>query len=589
MPFIPVTMNFLKTFFASCLGSLVALVLIVFFFFLVIGSLSSDTEIVVKENSVLAIRLDKPIAELELEDPLAELFPGAVDENIGLIQLKQAIAAAKEDSRIEGIYVNASYIMAGFATLAEIRLALEDFRASGKWVVAYADYYTEGGYYLATAADRIYMNPEGQIELNGLSAEVNFFKKFFDKLEIKPQIFRVGDFKSAVEPFFREDLSPENRLQLTEMLSSIYGSMLEDISESRKIEMTELSEIANKMLVRNASQAVERKLIDSLLYDDQFKNELRERLGLAENKSINFITYADYKQGASTGSISKNEIAVIVADGEILPGRADQGVVGSATIRDEIRKARTNDRVKAIVIRVNSPGGVFQAADEMWREVYLASQEKPVIASMGDYAASGGYYLAMACDTIVAQPTTITGSIGVFSVLFDLSSFLDKKIGITSDQVNTGEIGDMITVTRPLTDVEKAIWQKQTDDIYETFTRKAAEGRHMDQNDLKKVASGRVWTGQQALDKKLVDVIGSFDDALDLAASKAGISEDYKVRFYPKQKTFVERLMNDYQESVSTRVAQRELGEYAGWLDGWKKVKNYQGTQARMPFEFSVW
>lgn len=589
MPFIPTNMNFLKTFFASCLGSLVALMLITFFFFLVIGSLSSETEVIVKENSVLTIKLDKPITELELEDPLAELIPGAVEESIGLIQLKQTIADAKDDARIEGIYLNASYIMAGFATLQEIRLALQDFRESGKWVIAYADYYTEGAYYLATAADRVYMNPEGQVELNGLSAEVTFFKKLFDKLEIKPQIFRVGDFKSAVEPFFREDLSQENRLQLTEMLGSIYGSMLGEISESRNIGIADLSEMADKMQVRNAGQAVERKLIDSLLYDDQLKDELRGRLGLAEKKSINFTTYTDYKRGGSTGGgVSKNEIAVVVADGEILPGRADQGVVGSTTIRDEIRKARNSDRVKAIVIRVNSPGGVFQAADEMWREVYLASQEKPVIASMGDYAASGGYYLAMACDTIVAQPTTITGSIGVFSVLFDLSSFLDKKIGITSDQVNTGEIGDLITVTRPLTDVEKSIWQKQTNEIYETFTRKAAEGRHMNQDDLKKVASGRVWTGQQALDRNLVDVLGSFDDAIGIAADKAGIADDYKVKFYPKQKTFIERVMSDYQDNIKARITQEQLGEYAGWLEGWKQVRNYQGTQARIPFEFSA-
>jgi protease IV len=581
-------MNFLKTFLASCLGSLVALALITLFFFAILGSLSSETEVIVDDNSVLHLKLDKPIAELELEDPLAELLPGTVNESMGLIQLKEVINQAKEDTRIKGIYLNASYVMTGFATLEEIRQALVDFRSSGKWVVAYADYYSEGAYYLASAADKVYMNPEGQVEFNGLSVEVNFFKKLFDKLDIKPQIFRVGDFKSAVEPFMREDLSAENRLQLNEMLNSIHGSMLTGVSASRGIEREQLSEIANKMLIRNSGQALERKLIDSLFYDDQVKEELRRRLGLAEGKKVNFVKYSDYKRGVSSASSSKNEIAVIVADGEILPGRAGQGVVGSATIREEIRKARTNERVKAIVIRVNSPGGVFQAADEMWREVYLASKEKPVIASMGDYAASGGYYLAMACDTIVAQPTTITGSIGVFSVLFDLSSFLDDRLGITSDQVNTGEVGDMITVTRPLTSIEKDIWQKQTDEIYETFTRKAAEGRGMDQADIKKVASGRVWTGEQAKERNLVDIIGTFDNAVQIAAEKAGVLTDYKIRYYPKQKNFLERIMNDYGDNVRSGVVKDELGEYATWLQKWNRIKNYQGTQARMPFEFSI-
>lgn len=581
-------MSFFKSFFASCLGTLVALVVLIFLSFVFLASLTAENVVVIQENSVLHLKLDKPIAELELEDPLADVFPGSVSENHGLVQLKQAIKAAKTDSNIEGIYLNATYVMGGFATLKELRAALIDFRESGKWVVAYSDYYTEGAYYLATAADKVYMNPEGQVELNGLEVEVNFFKKLFDKLEVKPEIFRVGDFKSAVEPFIREDLSDENRLQLSELIRSVYGEMLTDMAESRGIEREKLEEISNKMLVRNAQQALEYKLVDSLYYDDQVKDELRDRLGVESNKTIRFAQYSDYRQSLPAASTSKNEIAVIVADGDIMPGKADQGVVGSVTIREAIRKARTSDRVKAIVIRVNSPGGAFQAADEMWREVYLASQEKPVIASMGDYAASGGYYLAMACDTIVAQPTTITGSIGVFSVMFDLSSFLDHKVGVTSEQVKTGEIGDLITVTRPLTSVEKEIWQKQTDEIYETFTRKAAEGRHMSQDDLKKVASGRVWSGAQAKERGLVDVLGSFDDAVQLAADKAGVSEDYKLRYYPKQKNFLERLMNDYEDETKAAWMRNELGEYSTAVEQWQKIKTYQGTQARMPFELII-
>jgi protease-4 len=285
---------------------------------------------------------------------------------------------------------------------------------------------------------------------------------------------------------------------------------------------------------------------------------------------------------------SKNEIAVIVADGEILPGKGEPGLVGSATIREEIRRARTSDKVKAIIIRVNSPGGAFTAADEMWREVELAAKEKVVIGSMGDYAASGGYYLSMACDTIVAQPNTITGSIGVFSVLFDLTDFMGDKLGITSEEVKTGEIGDLVTFTRHLTQQEKDIWQRQTDEVYEIFTGKAAQGRHMSQDDIKKVASGRVWTGQQALDRKLVDVLGSFDDAVKIAADKAGIGADYKLKYYPKQRSIIERLVDDYENDVRISTLKEETGELYPWFRKWERIRNYQGTQARMPFELII-
>jgi protease-4 len=548
-----------------------------------------ESPVVINDGSVLHINLNKSISELEVEEPLANLLPGTASESIGLMELREAIRTAKDDSKIEGIYLTAPSVGAGFSTLDEIRKSIEDFRTSGKWVIAYADYYSEGGYYLASSADKVYMNPTGQVELNGLAIEVSFFKKMFDKLEIKPEVFRVGDFKSAVEPFIRENMSEENRLQLTEMINSIYSHMLGELSRSRDLPVERLKEISEKMLVRNSNQAVEFGLIDSLYYDDQVKAELRRKLGIEEKKSIPFVKYSDYRKSlAGSGVKSDNEIAVIVADGDILPGKADQGVVGSSTIREQIRKARTSDRVKAIIIRVNSPGGAFNAADEMWREIYLASQEKPVIGSMGDYAASGGYYLAMACDTIVAQPNTITGSIGVFSILFDLSDFLGNKIGVTSEQVKTGEIGNLVTVTRELTPQEKGIWQKQTDEIYEIFTNKAAQGRNMTQADIKKVASGRVWTGSQALERGLVDKLGSFEDAVDIAAELANVGSDYKLRYYPEQKSFIEKWFEDYEAETRAEMIKQETGEYYRWYQQWEKVKTMQGTQARMPFEFVI-
>jgi protease-4 len=586
-------MNFFKTFLASCLGSLLAFIALCGLgFFLLIGMVASFSDskdqVIVKSQSVLHLKLNGPITENEIEDPFEDLpIPGAVSTT-GLLPLKRAITNAKNDPKIEGIYLDINMLMAGYGVARELRQALLDFKESGKWIIAYSEYYTESAYYVASAADKVYLNPEGELEFNGLSVEVSFFKKLFDKLDIKPQIFRVGDFKSAVEPFMLDRMSEENKLQLNEMITDIHGTLLEDVAASRNIEGTRLREIADKMLVVNTKTAAEYGLIDSLIYFDQVQEELRARLGLAEHEKINLVKYGKYKRSFSTSSTSKNEIAIIVADGDILSGRAQEGVIGSDTFAEELRKARTNDRVKAIVVRINSPGGSALASDVMWREIKLATEVKPVIASMSDYAASGGYYLAMACDTIVAQPTTITGSIGVFSVLFDMSSFLDNKIGITFEEVKTGEIGELITVTRPLNAVEKNIWQRKTEEIYEGFTAKAAEGRDMPVAELRKIASGRVWTGAQAKERGLVDVLGNFEEAVAIAAKAADLGEDYKLRYYPVQKTFLEEWLGGLEENAETRMLKKELGTNYDTYQYLKKLKNYQGSQARMPYELVI-
>jgi protease-4 len=463
-----------------------------------------------------------------------------------------------------------------------------EFRKSGKWVIAYSEVMTEQAYYIASAADKIYLNPEGDLEFNGLAIEVSFFKKMFDKLEIKPEIFRVGDFKSAVEPFMLDKMSEANKLQLNELINGINNEMIKEIAASRNIEEIKLKEISSKMQATTLAQAKELKLIDSLVYYDQVLDVLQARLGVSSETDIDFVKYSKYKKSVSTYKSSENEIAVIVAEGDIMPGKAQQGTIGSTTFAKEIRKARNSKKVKAIVLRINSPGGSALASDVMWREVTLAAKEKPVIASMGDYAASGGYYLAMGCNTIVAEPNTITGSIGVFSVLFDLSSFLNNKIGITFEEVKTGDVGELVTVTRPLTDQEKRIWQKRTDAIYETFTSKAAEGRKMNVNDLRRVASGRVWTGTQGKEKGLVDELGGFEDAVKIAAEKAGVINDYKIKFYPKQKSFFEQWMSDMEENTKTKMLREELGEHYHTLEQLKKLKSYQGAQARMPFEVLI-
>jgi protease-4 len=587
-------MSFGKAFFSSCLGALTAMilffVLVVIFFSVLIGGMSSEQEVIVADNSVLHLKLDAEISELQPDDPFAGLpFIGSEIPKIGLLQLKQAIEKAKTDDKIKGIYLDVSYPMTGFSTLEEIRESLIDFRKSGKWVVAYNEVMSEGAYYLATAADKIYLNPEGEIEFNGLTAEIGFFKKMFDKLEIKPQVFRVGEFKSAVEPFLLEKMSPENRLQLTELVNSIYGHVLTRVSEARNIPREKLKEISDKMLIRNAATALEMKLVDSLFYKDQFDQNLRSRLGLKGTETISLVRYGKYRKSYSSYKSSKNEIAVIVAEGAIVPGSNDQPqVIAADSFVEEIRKAREDKDIKAIVLRVNSPGGEFRSSDMIWRELELAKKSKPVIASMSDYAASGGYYLSMGCDTIVAQPHTITGSIGIFGVMFNLSDFLGNKIGITFDEVKTGEHGEMFTVTRPLTEVEKKFWQTNLEDHYETFTGKAAQGRNVSIDDIKKVASGRVWTGAQAKEHQLVDVLGGFNDAVKIAADKAGISSDYKIRFYPKQKAFFEQLVTQLEEQSRADAVKAELGEFQIWYNQLKKVKTFQGAQARMPFELDI-
>jgi protease-4 len=476
----------------------------------------------------------------------------------------------------------------GIAKAKEIRESLLDFKKSGKWVLAYSEMFSEVSYYLASCADKVYLNPEGEIEFNGLAVDVTFFKKMFDKLEIKPEIFRVGDFKSAVEPFMLDKMSEANRLQLTELIRDLNNNLVSEVAESRGLDFNSLLQISGKAQVTNAQDAQRFKLIDSLFYFDQFQAELKRRLHIGKDSKITSIKYNKYKKTILNSSDSKNEIAVIVADGDILPGKAHEGTIGSETFAEELRKARNNKKVKAIVFRINSPGGSALASDVMWREVQLAAEQKPIIASMSNYAASGGYYIAMGCDTIVAQPTTITGSIGVFSVLFDLSGLLNNKLGITFDEVKTGETGEMVTFSRPLTDLEKSIWQKRTNQIYDGFTTKAAAGRHMPVEELRKVASGRVWSGSQAKEKGLVDVLGGFDDAVKIAARAAGISEDYKLRFYPKQKNFLEQWLGGLEENARTKMLKEELGEHYDWVQQLHKVKAFSGAQARMPFELNL-
>jgi len=583
-------MKFLRNFLAAFTALIAFFGIGFLMFFGIVAALSASDNTIINENSILHLKLNKPIIEIEGEDdPFAGLpIFGEGNNNIGVVQLKNAIANAATDNNIKGIYLDVPYLMAGFGNVEEIRNALLTFKESGKFIVAYADFYTEGAYYLASVADKIFLNPEGDLEFNGLSINTTFFKGTFEKLGIEPQIFRVGDFKSAVEPFIRENMSDANRLQLTSVLESLNGNLLQNVAESRGIDLNELSDISREMKIRKAQDAVSTGLIDGVLYYDEVLNDLMNRVEVDKEKDLAFVSYDDYKKSGSNFKSSGNEVAVIVATGDIVRGEGRQGEsIGGKKFANGIRKARLNDKVKAIVLRINSPGGDFVASDMMWREIALASDVKPVIASMSDYAASGGYYMAMACDTIVAQPTTITGSIGIFGMLFNAEGFLKEKLGVTHDVVRTGDYSDILTVTRPLSDGEKAIIQQGTNDGYETFTTKAAEGRGMAKEDLLKIASGRVWTGQQALDNGLVDMLGGLDDAIAIAVDKANIADDYKLRYYPKYESFIERILNG-GGNVKTQMIQEELGEMYIYVKEINKLKNYQGIQARMLYDISL-
>ena len=580
-------MKFLRNLLAVIVGLTIFTFIAILILMGLISSASEDKQVTVKDNTVLRLKLNKPITERELEDPFADLpFPGSPPSSIGLIQLRDAISHAKNDDKIKGIYIEAPWVMGGFSQIEEIRNVLNDFKTSGKFVWAYSDFFTEGGYYLSSVADEIYVEPIGNIEFNGISAQLTFLKGTMEKLEIEPLIFRVGKYKSAVETFLREDMSDENREQIEELVEAIFNLVTSSISDSRNINVEELREINNKMLVRSVNDAVKYKLIDGLLYKDEFLSKLKEKIDIDEEDELEFISYSRYRKSYKENT-SANRIAVIVADGDIVLGKGEQGMVGSEVFAEEIQKARENDRVKAVVLRINSPGGHRLASDIIWREIQKTTEVKPVVASMSSVAASGGYYIAMASDTIVANPTTITGSIGIYWMFFNISEFMSNKLGITFDGTKSGEFSDILSGTRTLTEVERAIMQKQVNRGYEAFISKAAEGRSMQVEDIDNIAAGRVWTGDKAKELGLVDILGDFDKAIQVAAQMADI-EDYKLRFYPVQKNLLEEIMFQFEEDAAAKTMRNELGEFYPYVKLIKRMKYMEGLQTRMPYDINI-
>ncbi|MGV3503912.1 MAG: signal peptide peptidase SppA [Adhaeribacter sp.] len=583
--------QFLKYTLATILGLFVFSFLMFLVLVGIVALASTEGEVTVAKNSVLELKLDRPIKERADKDLFLALGEmSAMGSAYGLNEIKAAIRHAKKNDHIRGIYLNVEIVSAGMATLQEIRQELLDFKKSGKFIVAYNDICSEKAYYLTSVADRQYLNPQGALELNGLSSEVVFFKGTLEKLDIEPYIFKVGEYKSAVEPFVLDKMSEASRRQVTSFLNSLNDHSLRNIAKSKGKSFEQLVNLSDSMLVRTPEDALKYGLVSHVGYFDEAISFMKKKSGLKEDDKLYLVDYKKYKGLATQEdeAYNKNKIAVIYAEGEIVNGEGGHDNIGGTKFAEEIRKARKDKNVKAIVLRINSPGGSALASDVIWREVMLAKKVKPVMASMSDVAASGGYYMAMACDTIVAHPNTITGSIGVFGMFANLAPFLQNKLGVTVDRVKTGPYADMPSVTRQLTGVEKQIVQNQVERIYRDFTTKAAQGRHMPVEKLREVASGRVWSGTEARAHGLVDVFGSLEDAIKLAAAKAGLKDDYQLRHLPFQKTFFDQILSGMETRVQQHFLQQEFGEAYPYYEKLRQVQQFEGIQARMPYDFLI-
>jgi len=581
--------------FASALGLILGII-ILFAILLGIGaSLGSKGEVKVEDNSVLHVKLDEEIKERGINNPF-DIDPSTFKPKggQGLNDILASIENAAADEKIKGIYLDVSSIPAGMATVEEIRNALLKFKESGKWIVSYSEVYTQKAYYVASVADEILLNPEGLVEWRGLGSQVIFLKNMFEKLELEPQIIRYGKFKSAIEPLMLDKMSDPNRLQTMTYMDAIWDKMVEGVASTRGKSTAELDAMAQNASIQKAEHALEFGLVDGLKYKDEVLANLRERLALKEEKDkINFITLGSYKDAPKAkkddddSSSSRDRVAIIYAVGSIDTGEGDDESIGSETISKEIRAARLDDKVKAIVLRVNSGGGSALASDVIWRETVLAKQAKPFVVSFGDVAASGGYYIACAADTIVAQPNTITGSIGVFGVLFNAQQMLKNKLGITVDTVKTNRFADLGGPLRPLTTIEREIIQNSVNDIYFDFIGKVAQGRGMTTAEVDSIGQGRVWSGKDALRIGLVDVLGGIDDAVKIAANMAGL-EDYRVTELPEAKDPMEQMMKQLSGGGEEALLKARLGNYYTYMKEIETMMNMKGVQARLPFMIHI-
>ena len=592
-------MKFYKVVLAAFIGTLIALLIN---FFVKVGVVSAmvsglsnkdkESATVVKPNSVLFMKLNYDIADRTTDNPFTGIDFNTMEtaETTGLNEILRNIEHAKTDPNIKGIYLELSSIPTSTATLQEIRNKLVEFKESGKFVVSYGESYSQSAYYVASVADKIILNPEGMLDLHGMASQVTFYKHLLDKLDVEMQIVRGPNnrFKSAVEPYFLDKMSEANREQLEKLLGTVWDQILTDISQTRNISVEKLNQIADQLeLMTDANKALEYGLVDQLYYKDQLLDELNGMMGGV--KKINAINNANYAKSYKLKQASKNEVAVIYASGQIFDGKGSEENIYSENLSKVIRKAREDNNVKAVVLRVNSPGGSAVASAIIGRELDLTKQVKPVIVSMGNYAASGGYWISAKGDYIFADATTLTGSIGVFGTFPNMKGFFNDKLGLTFDVAKTNENADFGSIAQPLTPFQYAKLQENVVKTYDQFTQRVAEGRGLRQSYVDSIGQGRVWAGADAIELGLVDQLGDLEDAIAYAVEKANLGNDYKVVEMPKAKDFFTRVMESMNKTDEVDAAlKQKLGVYYTCYQGLENLRNNTGIQARMPFDLVI-
>ncbi len=577
----------------ATIGAIVGFMLAISF---VIGGLVDTLNLAIDETnkpskiepkSILKLTLAKPIVEDYEFDPIRNLNLSSFSEDyLGLRQIKKALQIAASEEGIQGVFLNISDVQAGYASLAELRSAIRKFQESGKFVITFSDIISERALFLATVSDEFYVNPVGYVEFNGLVSNKVFIKGMLEKLGVKPEIFKVGSYKSAVEPLQRDNMSDSSRYQTTVLIESLYGRIINQMSEDLEIDSEELRALSDSFQVRKGNDALKYKLVTNTGYLHNAEERIRELLEEPSGTKLNYIGVNKLIHGRGATMKSDNRVAVIVAQGEIVGGKGDKLQIGSSSLITEIRKARSNDTIKAVVLRINSPGGSALASEIIWKELELTRQNKPVIASMSDVAASGGYYIATGCDSIVANPTTITGSIGVFGILLNVDSFLKDKLGITTDRVGTGPFSDFGSGTRKMTEREREIMQAEVEDIYSLFLKRVATARGLSLEEVNRLAKGRVYSGMDAYRVGLVDKLGTLSDAIEIAAAKAGITE-YDIQYLPRQKMVIEELMETLEGGES--VERKELLAMLPYIKAIKSLsEKVNQIQARLPYDLII-
>lgn len=581
--------GFLKSLLASIVGCSIVIGIFIFIFILIIAAMSfgSSDKYNLKDNTVLTLKLEGTLSERVEPNSFLDLIGQNTDLEIGLDDILSSIKKAKENDNIKGIYINAGAFAASNASLKEIRDQLADFKESGKFIIAYADVYSQGCYYLSSVADKVIMNPQGNLDLHGLSSSPTFYKGLLDKIGIEMQIFKVGTFKSAVEPFMLDKMSDANREQVTAYINDIWSTITSEISDSRKISVDKINQLTDSLQTfKLANVSVTDGLVDTLMYETEVKVYLKDLLKVEKAKDVRMASIKDMTSVPFVKeSNSKDVIAILYAEGSINNGSGKDGITDKRYVK-EIEKLKDNDKVKAVVFRVNSPGGSAYASEQIWKAITDLKAKKPVVVSMGDYAASGGYYIACNASKIIAQPNTLTGSIGIFG-MFPNFEGLTKKVGLSFDNVKTNKFADFGDATRPMRPEEKVILQQYIEHGYDLFLTRCSEGRNIPKDSLDHIAQGRVWTGNQALKIGLVDALGNIDTAIEEAAKLAKL-DDYSLQDYPKKVDFLESLLSNQKEEFATKAMKEYLGKDYELFKTIKEIKEQDFVQARMPYDISI-